>query len=82
MITTMEEQLYSFCQFPGSKNHLEEKNNFSNFLFQEMSLKREIFFSFLHQNFMKNYGISSAYVFCNFFVSENFGMSPVYALLF
>jgi len=26
MMTTMEEQLYSFCQFPSSKNHWEEKS--------------------------------------------------------
>jgi len=38
MITTMEEQLYGFYQFPGSKDHWEEKY-FLKFLFQEMSLK-------------------------------------------
>jgi len=59
-MTTMEEQLYGFYQFSGSKNHWEEKH-FLNFLFQEMSLKREIFVNFLPQKFMKKYGIVSAY---------------------
>jgi len=34
---------------------------FSNFSFQEMSLKREIFINFLPHKFMKQYGFVSAY---------------------
>jgi len=60
MITTMEEQLYGFYQFPGSKN-LWEDFFFLKFSFQEMSLKREIFINFLPQKFMTKYGIVSTY---------------------
>jgi len=60
MVTTMEEQLYGFYKFPGSKRHWK-KNNFSNFQFQEMSLKGEIFVNFLPQKFMKKYSIVSTY---------------------
>jgi len=42
MVTTMEEQLYGFYQFPGSKDHWEEKY-FLKIWFQEMSLKKENF---------------------------------------
>jgi len=61
MMTTMEEQLYSFCQFLGPNKSLGKKNIFSNFLFQEMSLKREIFINFLPQKFMTKYDIVSTY---------------------
>jgi len=60
MMTTMEEQLYGFCQIPSSKNLWEEKY-FLNFWFQEMSLKRDIFVNFLPQKFMTKYGIVSTY---------------------
>jgi len=46
MVTTIEEQLYGFYHFPGSKNHWEKKY-FLKFWFQEMSLKGEIFYPFL-----------------------------------
>ena len=49
-----------FGKFPGSKNHWEEKN-FSNFLVQEMSLKRETFVNLLPQKFMTKYGSVSTY---------------------
>jgi len=50
----------------GSANFLaqktiEKKNLFSNFWFQEMSLRREIFVNFLPQKFMTKYGIVSTY---------------------
>ena len=60
-MTTVEEQLYSFYQFPGSKNYCEEIFFFSNFLFQEMSFKWEIFVNFFPQKFMTKYGIVSTY---------------------
>jgi len=76
MMTTMEEQLYGFYQFPGSKNHWEEKN-FSNFFwFQEMSLKRGDFCQYLASKFYDKIWHCFS-IFCNFCVSENFGMSPV-----
>ena len=56
----MEEQLYSFYQFPGSKNHWKE-NIFSIFWFQEMSFKKGDFVNFLPQKFMTKYGIVSTY---------------------
>jgi len=60
MMTTMEEQFYGFCQFPGSKNHW--KTNISlNFWFQEMSSKRDVFVNFLPQTFMTKYGVVSTY---------------------
>ena len=59
-MTTMEEQLCGFCQFPGSKT-IGKKNIFSIFWFQEMSLKRQIFVNFLPQKFMTKYGIVSTY---------------------
>jgi len=40
---------------------IEKKNIFSNFQFQEMSLKREIFVHFLPQKFITKYGIVSTY---------------------
>jgi len=60
MMTTMEEQLYGFYQFPGSKT-IGKKNIFSNFWFQEISLKRKIFVTFLPQKLMTKYGIVSTY---------------------
>jgi len=60
MMTTMEEQLYGFCQFPGSKT-IGKKKNFSNFQLQEMSLEREIFVNSLPQKFMLKYDIVSTY---------------------
>ena len=44
-----------------STNFLAWKNIFSNFWFQEMSLKREIFVTFLPQKFVTKYGIVSRY---------------------
>jgi len=47
---TMEEQLYGFYQFPGSKNCWGFILFYFNFvLFQEMSLNGEIFVNFLPQ---------------------------------
>ena len=60
MMTTMKEQLYSFYQFPDSKT-IWKGNFFLNFLFQEMSLKRDIFVNFLPQKFKIKYGIFSTY---------------------
>jgi len=40
---------------------IRKKNIFSNFWFQEMSLKGEIFVNFLPQKFMTKYGIVSTY---------------------
>jgi len=60
MMTTMEEQLYGFYQFPDSKT-IGKKHIFSICLFQEISLKREIFVNFLLQKIMTKYGIVSIY---------------------
>jgi len=60
MITTMEEQIYGFYQFPGSKT-IGKKNIFSNFWFQEMSSKGEIFVNILPQKFVTKYGIALTY---------------------
>jgi len=49
MMTTMEEQLYGFYQFPGLKNHWGEIYFLNFFWFQEMSLKGVIFVYFLPQ---------------------------------
>jgi len=46
MVTTMEEQLYGFCQFPGSKN-LWEENIFSIFLVSRNVIKKGDFCQFL-----------------------------------
>jgi len=77
MMTTMEGQLYTFYQFPDSKNYWEGKFFSSNFWFQEMSLKREIFVNFLPQKFKIKYGWHCFKIFYKLCVSENFGMSPV-----
>jgi len=74
MVTTMEEQLYGLCQFPGSKNHWEEKYILI-FLVSRNISKKEIFVNFLSQKLMTKYGIVSTYSVT--FVSENFSMSPV-----
>ena len=58
----MEEQFYSFYQFPGSKSHWEHKYFLKKKkLFQEISVKREIFVNFLPQKIMTKYGIVSIY---------------------
>jgi len=59
-MTAMEEQLYGFYQFPGSRNHWEEKKILNIFV-SRMSLKRDIFVNFLPQKFMTKYGIVSTY---------------------
>jgi len=46
MMTTMEEQLYGFYQFPGSKDHWEEKYFLNIFCFKK-HLKRGDFCQFL-----------------------------------
>ena len=56
----MEEQLYSFSQFPDSKNHWEGKF-FLNFFVSRNIFKREIFVNFLPQNFKIKYDIVSTY---------------------
>ena len=60
MMTIMEEQLYTFYQFPESKNHWEGKY-FLNFLCFNNVLKRAIFVNFLPQKFITKYGIVSTY---------------------
>jgi len=60
MVTTMEEQLYGFYQFPGSKNHWEEIS-FLKFLVSRNIFEREIFVNFLPQKFMTKYDIVSTY---------------------
>jgi len=75
MMTTMEEQLYSFYQFPGSKNHWEEKY-FLNFLVSRNVFKKEDFCQFFASKIYDK--IWHCFnIFCNFCVSENFNMSPV-----
>jgi len=59
-MTTMEEQLYGFSQFPGSKHHWEEKY-FLNLLVSRNFFKRGIFFNFFPQKSMTKYGIVSTY---------------------
>ena len=44
-----------------AQKSIGKKNIFSIFCFQEMSLKREIFFNFLPQKFMTKYGIVLIY---------------------
>jgi len=58
MITTTEEQLYGFCQFPSSKIHWEE------FFYLEKKKgkvfkKNKILLNFLCQKFITKYGIGS-----------------------
>jgi len=75
MITTMEEQLYGFCQFPGLKKHWEEKY-FLHFLVSRNVFKKEDFCQFLASKFYNK--IWHCFnIFCNFCVSEIFYMSPV-----
>jgi len=68
----MVEQLYNFCQFPGSKNHWEEKN-FLNFFCSINVFKKgdfcQILASKIYDKIWHCFNI-----FCN---SENLGMSPV-----
>jgi len=59
-MTTIEEQLYGFYQFPGSKNHWGEKY-FLDFLVSRNVFKRGDFVNFLPQKFMTKYGIVSTY---------------------
>jgi len=61
MITTMEEQMYGFSEISWLKKIFGKKNIFSTFLFQEMSLERDIFVNFLPQKIMTKYGIVSTY---------------------
>jgi len=77
MMTTMEEQLYGFYQFPGSKIHWEERY-FLKFWFQLMSLKREIFVNSLPQKLMTKYGIISTYS-VTFFPSQKILVSLQWA---
>ena len=69
MVTTMEEQLYGSYQFLAQKA-IGKKSIFSNFWFQEMSLKGETFVNFLPQKLMTKYGIVSTYSVT--FVSQKF----------
>jgi len=77
MVTTMEEQLYGFYQFPGLQKPLGRKIFSQFFWFQEMSLKREIFVLLASKIYDKIWHCFN--IFCNFCVSENFNMSAVYA---
>jgi len=61
MITTTKEQLYGFSEISWLKKIIGKKIIFSTFLFQEMSLEREIFINFLPQKFITKYGIVSTY---------------------
>jgi len=56
----MEEQLYSFYQFPDSKNHWEGKY-FLEFFVSRNVFKKGDFVNFLPQKFMIKYGIVSTY---------------------
>jgi len=51
-MTTMEEQLYGFYQFPGSKNQQEEKY-FIKFLVSRNESKKEDFCQFLTSKIYK-----------------------------
>jgi len=74
MMTTMEEQLYIFYQFPDSKNHWEEKY-FLKFLVPRKDFKKGEFCQFLASKIYEK--IWHCFnIFCNFCISENFGMSP------
>jgi len=61
MMTTMEEQLYGFYQFPGSENHCEEKYFLNFFGFKKCLEKGSFFVYVLPQKFMTKYGIVSTY---------------------
>jgi len=75
MVTTMEEQLYGFYQFPGSKNHWEEKK-FLKFLVSRNIFKKGDFCQFLASKIYDK--IWHCFnIFCNFCVSAKFDMSPV-----
>jgi len=79
MRTTMEEQLYSFYQFPGSKNRWEEKY-FLTLLISRNVFKKSNFGQFLASKIYDK--IWHCFnLFCNFCVSENFNMSPVQGYL-
>ena len=71
----MEEELYGFYQFPGSKNHWEEKY-FLNFLVSRNVFIKGNFCQFIAS---KIYDKIWHYfnIFHNFYVSKFFGMSPV-----
>jgi len=60
MMTTTEEQLYGFYQFPGLKKHWEEKY-FLHFLVSRNVFKKEYFCQFLASKFITKYGIVSTY---------------------
>ena len=78
-MTTMEEKLYGFYQFPDSKNHWEEKD-FLSLLVSRNVFKKGYFCQFL---------VSKIYdkiwhcfnIFCKFCISENFDISPVWEAL-
>jgi len=60
-MTTMEEQWYGFYQFPGSKNHWEEKH-FLKFFVSRNVFKKGDFCQFLaSKKIMTKYGIVSTY---------------------
>ena len=71
----MEEQLYSFYQFPDSKNHWEG-SFFLKFFVSRNVFKKGDFCQFLASK-IYNKIWHCFNIFCNFCVSENFGMSPV-----
>ena len=72
----MEEQLHSFCQFLGPKKHWEEKS-FLKPLISRNVFKKGDFCQFLASK-IYNKMWHCFNIFCNFCVSENFGMSPVW----
>jgi len=61
MMTTMEEQLYSFSQFPGSKNHWEEKYCLTLFVSRNVPKKGDFCQFLASKKNMKKYGIVSTY---------------------
>jgi len=75
MMTTTEEQLCSFCQFLGPKNHWEEK------YFLKLLISRNVFKKGDFHQFLASKIYDKMWhwfnIFCNFCVSENYGMSPV-----
>ena len=72
---TMQEQLYGFFQFPGYKNHWEKKK-ILKFLVSRNVFKKGDSCQFLASKiYDKIWQIFNT--FCNFCISENFGMSPL-----
>jgi len=75
MMTTIEEQLYDFCHFLGSKKHWEEKS-YLKILVSRDVFKKGDFCSFLaSKNYDKIWHCFN--IFCDFCDLEIFCMSPV-----